>query len=155
MKNCLKYFNLVSTVLALAGICLALLLPAVVGGAKYSDPFELSGLDMVIGYESISGFSIVNLIICLIALVGVAGYGAAYVKNDKLMSYIGAGASVVSAIALFFMDKFISYSNAASQTYLEEFFRLFGKDIGIGVIVGAVCLALSAVFSIVKAVLDK
>ena len=110
MKKALKYFPLVTAVLALAALIVGLAAPAVIVSEEiaYSGWKSVFGFkevkDVIIGEQSIEylKFSFWNLLLYILLIVGIAACVVSFVKPElSWLGYVAAGCFTVAAVFFF------------------------------------------------------
>lgn len=150
MKKNAKYFNLLAALLAFVAIIM-IFLPAVAGDNAES---TYNGLKLVFGLKekvfstevTVFGFSFMNLLTYILALVVVVLSALLYVKEDKFVSLAVVLFALVSGVFFLLVKNFAVLGDSAKALYdLADTTFAKENNYGVGSIIGAVLMFLSAV----------
>lgn len=155
MKKALKYFPLVTAVLALAALIVGLAAPAVI----VSEEIAYSGWKSVFGFKEVKDvilvgeqtfeylkFSFWNLLLYILLIVGIAACVVSFVKPElSWLGYVAAGCFTVAAV-FFFCSVGLTQAGSVytlEGNPIEELIRTQSEakeawKLGAGAIVGAI-----------------
>ncbi len=165
MKKNNKIFKYVDLgVIALAVIALIMIfLPAIGANGE-----TVNGLKIVFGYKESVGsgslsistefykFSFLNLLTYILVLATAACAAIALVKKNKTFLLVAAATALVAGVFFLLTKNFVvlPIDNDVLYDVLYESFRK-NTDLGVGPIIGAICMFLAAIASGAKWLLDK